>query len=105
MLFAGGGGVVCGEVVGFCGGFAGQISLVACEEDGEVGRCEGPRVHEEGRERAEGVVRCDVVEQYGACCAAVVRSRDGAEALGAGCVPELQFHSFPAGACADFDDF
>ncbi len=68
---------------------AGEVEFVADEEEGEVGRGQGARVVEEGLEGGERRVRGDVVDQDRARRAAVVGARDGAEALCAGCVPEL----------------
>lgn len=77
-------GVDEGRVVG------GEVELVADEEDGELGGGEVPRVVEEGGHGAEGRVRGDVVDEDGAGGAAVVGAGDGAEALGAGGIPQLR---------------
>ena len=50
-------------------------------------------------------MRRDVVDEDCAGRAAVVGARDAAEALCAGCVPELQLDALAPWAGADFDDF
>ena len=47
----------------------------------------------------------DVVDEDCAGGAAVVGAGDGAEALGAGCVPELEFYAFAVGRLADAEGF
>ena len=67
-------------------------------------RCQRARVGEKRRQRGERRRVANVVDEHGAGRAAVVGARDGAEALCAGGVPELQLEAFPARAVADFDD-
>lgn len=81
-----------------------EIRFIPRQQDGQIGRGERARIHQEGRQRCEGGVGGDVVDEDGAGSAAVVGARDGSEALGAGCVPELELDASAARAGAELDD-
>jgi hypothetical protein len=65
------------------------VELVPDEHEHEVLARERPRVLQPPVERLERRALRNVVDEDGACCAAVVRARDGAEAFLARRVPEL----------------
>ena len=79
-----------------------DVDLVAGEEEGQVRGCEGAGVIQKSGQGFESRVRAEIIDQDCACGATVVGTRNGAEALSACCVPELELDSFSAGACANF---
>lgn len=80
------------------------IRLIPRQDGRKVWRGKGAGIHEEGRQGGEGGAGGEVVDEDGTGGAAVVGSGDGAKALGAGGVPELELDASALGAGAELDN-